>query len=375
MEASEATPRVAVSAPDLSEVAQAQGPFVSLYMTTESKVENPAQRSEQRWKTLRNELAEAGAAEDALASIDPLVPDAHLSGDCLGVIASAEGVAHVEHGPDVPPRDVARWAPLPSLAPIIEWRQNAPPHVIVRTDRQGADLVAVLHEAADVHRQVEGDDDPIRKVAPGGWSQRRYQERAENTWEENAGEVAAELTRLVERVDARLVVAAGDVRALQLLEQELSKEIVEILRVVEGGGRAEDGSEEAFNVRVRDALSELVASESDALIRTFQQELGQSDRAADGVAATIEALGRAQVEVLLVSDVPDDDRTAWFGPGPTQLALDPQDLKSLGVDSPQEGRLVDALVRGALGTGAAVRVVPPVGGPSDGVGAILRWSS
>ena len=31
---------------------------------------------------------------------------------------------------------------------------------------------------------------PITKIAAGGWSQRRYQQRAENTWEDNARDVA-----------------------------------------------------------------------------------------------------------------------------------------------------------------------------------------
>ncbi|MBV9411271.1 MAG: hypothetical protein JO148_06730, partial [Acidimicrobiia bacterium] len=45
----------------------------------------------------------------------------------------------------------------------------------------------------------------------------------------------------------------------------------------------------------------------------FREERGQGDRAADGPAATLEAMSRSQVEVLLVHADPDDTRTAWFG--------------------------------------------------------------
>jgi hypothetical protein len=45
----------------------------------------------------------------------------------------------------------------------------------------------------------------------------------------------------------------------------------------------------------------------------------------------------------------------------------------MGVDDPQEGRLVDVLIRAAFGTGAGVRIVPAGGPGKDGVGAILRF--
>jgi hypothetical protein len=78
--------------------------------------------------------------------------------------------------------------------------------------------------------------------------------------------------------------------------------------------------------------------------------------------------------VLLVHDDPDDERTAWFGADAIPMSSQAGDLKGLGVDSPVEGRLVDVLIRAALGTGAGVRIVPHAGGPKDQVGAILRWS-
>jgi hypothetical protein len=40
----------------------------------------------------------------------------------------------------------------------------------------------------------------------------------------------------------------------------------------------------------------------------------------------------------------------------------------------QEARLRDLLVRGALGTGGGVGVVPSDAGPEDDIGAILRVS-
>ena len=374
METSGVTPRGAVSAPELAEVVGGDGPFATVYLTTEPEVDNAAQRAEQRWKTLRAELVADGADEAALAAVDPLVGDAHLRGPCLAVVATARGVLHVEHLPRPLPRDVGRWAALPSVVPLLEWRQNAPAHVVVLADRKGADLLAVRRHAPDLTREAGGSDDPLAKSAPGGWSQRRYQQRAENTWEQNAQDVAREVADLVERVDARLVVAAGDERALQLLREALPRDVLDRLETV-SGGRSPDGSADAIAAEVDRLVDSTVAADTVALLQKLREELGQADRAVDGPARTLEVLARAQVEVLLVHDDLDDDRRAWFGPEPLQVGMTREAVQAMGVDQPGQARLADVAVRAALGTGAGVRVVPDPGLPTDGLGAILRWSA
>lgn len=374
METSEATPEGAVHAPDLADIVAGPGPFATVYLTTASRIENAVQRSEQRWKAVCRDLHARGAPDAALDSIAPWVSGAHLHGECLAVVANGQGLLHVEHGPDPLPVDIARWAPLPSLGRVLAWRQAAPPYITVLADRRGADVSAVRRERPRVEMETEGHDYPIRKAAPGGWSQRRYQQRAENTWEQNAKNVAEQVTRLVERVGARLVVAAGDVRALQLLREDLPERVVEALEVVEGG-RSDDGSEEAFRHAVGEAVEALVRRDRERLLDLFNQELGQGDRATSGAAQTLRALSMAQAEVLLVADDPDDERTAWFGPAPSHVAPDARTLRDFGVQPVAEARLTDVAIRGALGTGAGILVLPAGEGPSEGIGAILRWGT
>lgn len=373
METAGTTPAVAVDAPDLAELVTAPGPFLTVYLATEGEVANAAQRTELRWKQLRNDLHAAGADDHLLAAVDALVPDAHHRGRCLCVVANASGAPHVEYHDELPKRDVGRWASLPSVVPLLEWRQLDLPHVVVLIDRQGADLFAFQREAADVHAEAGGEDDPLRKSAPGGWSQKRYQQRAENVWEKNADAVAADLVKLVDRVHARVVVVAGDVRAVQLLREALRPDVGELL-VEAGGGRSVDGSIDAVADDVVRAVATVAARDTVALLEKFREEIGQGDRASDGVARTVTALARAQVEVLLVADDPDDERTVWFGPEPSMVGLDADEVRAMGAEDAQQGRVADVLVRAALGTGAGVRVVPSSGGPREGVGAILRWS-
>ena len=366
MESAGPTPHAAVDLTDLAPLLTAPGPVATVYLTTEAEIDNAAQRSEQRWKTLRRDMADEGVPEEVLDAIEALVPGAHFEGQTLAVVAGADGVRLVDHFPEPPTGDVYRWGPLPWIGPVLEARQGTLPHVIVSIDRTGADIVLVRPGRGDVEREVSGDDSaPVTKSAPGGWSQRRYQQRAENTWQDNAQNVADEVANLARRGRAELVIVVGDVRAVQLLRDALPAEVDQLVEVVDG-----DPAEAA--VRLVDTA---VARATVEVLEKFKEEKGQLDRAADGVEGTINALNCSQVEVLLVHADPGDERTAFFGSDPVPVSLDPSELKDLGVDSPTEGPLVEVLLRAAAGTGAAARVVPSAGPVSDNAGAILRWSS
>src|SRR5438270_6814684 len=330
------TPPVAFSAPDLVDLALGHGPFLTVYLTTEAAVENAAQRAEVRWKDVRIGLSDQGVDEAVLALVDSLVPDAHLHGECLVAIATPAGLAHVAHEPDPPRRDVARWGPLPILGPLPEWRQSQVPHIVALVDRKGGDLFVFGPRKPDEHVEVEGGDDPMHRSKAGGWSQKRYQRRAEHTWEANAEEVAAALTELVDEEQPRLVAVGGDVRAVQLLKEALPERVAELVQDVHGT-RSPDGSVDAAIEDVTRLVATAVAADTAALLAKFREERGQADRAADGPGPTLEALSRAQVEILLVHADPDDGRTAWFGPEAVPVADRPDDLSALGLARPQQG--------------------------------------
>jgi hypothetical protein len=147
--------------------------------------------------------------------------------------------------------------------------------------------------------------------------------------------------------------------------------VADSTRVIEHG-RANDGSEEERREEIHRLVATAVAEDSVAVLEKYKEERGQHDRAAEGAAATVDALNRAAVDLLLVSDVPD--RTAWVTDQPVPIGLD-RGVAELGTDQPpSEVPLVDALVRGAWATGAKVRIVPKAGPVKDGIGALLRWS-
>ena len=366
---------------EIAQVFQADGPFTSVYMHTEGDVEQAADRIALRWKNLRGAMLAAGVPERTVAAIDPLVEGSHMAGATLAVIAAVDGPRYSANLPDPPPREtLLRHGALPDVLPLLETGQAAVAHVAVLTDRTGADMAARVADDVARTERVSGRVTPhLHKPQAGGWSQPRFHHRAEAIWESNAQEVADALTRLVDQVRPRFVAAAGDVRALQLLQEQAPKRVRELLTVVGG----EHGSLEAVFAEADKLVAAAVEADNRALVDRFAEELGQAaagadSRAVEGAAATLAALGRGQVETLLLTGLfLDDERTAWFGPAPTDVGADRDVLAGLGVPDPVEGRLVDVAVRAALGTGAGVRVLEADDrsrhAPAEGLGALLRF--
>jgi peptide subunit release factor 1 (eRF1) len=138
------------------------------------------------------------------------------------------------------------------------------------------------------------------------------------------------------------------------------------VKVLEHGAQGAELDDE-----LRRLVQTAVAEQTVAVLDRFKEERGQADKAADGPAAVVSALQMAMVETLLVHDDPADERVAWFGPEPLQLALSKDDVAGMGVEFPEQARLVDVAVRAAVGSGADVRIVPKAV-VTDGFGAVLR---
>jgi len=225
-----------------------------------------------------------------------------------------------------------------------------------------------------IQREV-GDDDgqDVQKVQAGGWSQRRYQNRAVMEWKDNAHEVADEVVRLAKRIDARLIAVGGDVYALNFLKEAISVELQPLLRDVDGATRHVDGGVDHIAEDVKRLVDTVVAAETTAVIAKLKEERGQHDLAADGPARVLEALQTGAVATLLVHDDPDDLRTAWFGPDPLHVGIDEASVRAMGVEQPMEARAVDVCIRAALGSSAEVRIVPKAV-LVDNLGATLRFS-
>lgn len=361
-----------VRASELLHLTSHRGPVASVYLQTLDGDEVPGRGASLRWQAARSELEAQGTPTNVLAHLDAAVPEAVSPQRGFGAIADERGILHVEYEGEPPSMELARWDTLPVLAPLVRWRQDSPPYVLVLTDRRGADVTAVAIGGDRDHETVEPESErPLTKVAPGGWSQRRYQQRAENTWESNAGAVAEVVARAADDVGAEVIVVGGDVRAVELLEESLPDRLLERVEAI-SGGRAPGGDNGVHEATGR-WVATAAARSTVELLEKFREEIGQADRAVEGVEPTLHALNEGRVEVLLFNDDPAHTDRALFGSEPTPVTTDAAILDALGVTERRDGRVVDAAIRAALHTGAGVWVVPRAGGPAGGLGGILRW--
>lgn len=347
------------------------GPFVTCWLPALAANEDPAHRLRLEWRHARGQVPDA--PEGALEAIEALLGSerAHQDADSLLLVSGPDGAVAGVHLPDHPPAGRAWCDPLPRLGPALRARQQVVPHVVVVADRAGADIEVVDH-SAEVTASVEGETTHLHRGHPGGWSQRRYQQRAENTWERNATGVAAEVEALASAVGARLVVVAGDPRAVGFLTEHASERLGAILHHVEGAGRSDRDPFAELADEVHRLEATVAAADLTDVLERFTAAR-QTDGAADGPERTLALLSQGRIADLLVHDDPDDDRTAAFDRASRQVATDPAALTELGL-TPTTGRLVDVALWAAHATGAQIHLVPRHGPnvPSGSVGGLLR---
>ena len=347
----------------LSDLYRHQGPFATVVVRTPSSVSDASHRLEIRWKNVRRELESHDAPHELLTRFDGLAAQLELGhrGNGIATVVTAGAAPLVEFLRDDPLIDSVRIGGIPTLTPFLASRQGTIPHVVAFTDRTGADLVAVSEGAVEDYVVVDGETTHIHRGHAGGWSQRRFQQRAENRWESNANEVAEALSTLARRVEARLVCVSGDVRAVGFLCDHLPTDLTSMVVTLQ------EGEPDAVWAAVDRAVADVVQRESDALV-TAVADRRPHRTATTNVSDVLRALGEGRVQTLLVHDDGSDDVEAWFGPD-----LDPAGSLHRNRDDLERGRLVDVAVRSALLTQATVRVVPSPPSGEGPVAALLRW--
>ncbi len=359
---------------DLRTLFEERGAFVSLYLNTEGAREDADEELALRWRGMREEALREGASEKALARLDDLVDGAQRKGDGL-VAFTAGDELFFRRFLSRRIADSVTVADCPRVLRLLEWQQDNPRYLVVLSDREGAEIQIVSGHLIEDTTEVKGESDaPIRKVQPGGWSQRRFQNRAEDTWEQNAKSVVAELEKIVRTEEIEFVVLAGDVRAIQFLKEHAPKEIE--------SAAFELTTEPHELADIRDDLDKVAAAwvgqSIEQLLEKFQEERGQNDLAVEGKEATFEALRQAQVDRLLISPGRVDDKAFFSESDLIQASLDRKVLAELGITDIKDADAADVLVRATFGTGARVVVIPEVSekhGPREGIGALLRYSS
>ena len=320
---------------DLQALTKRPAPFVTVCLQAPTTHDQDEYRFAMAWNTVRRTV-EAEWSPDLLAALDEHIAGLdHGNGEAVVIVQSSDGQFFTEFLPLGIAESRADIGDQPRLIGVIEHRQRTLPHVVVETDRSGADIVAFDQGRVISSEQVEGETFQIHRGHPGGWSQHRFQQRAENTWETNADDVAASTIEVAERIGAVAVMVAGEIRARSLVTDALIGHDFQVVNIEEGDT---DGIADA----VLRNLSDIHARNQQDII----QQLRNLDASSTTVSDVQTALEQGQVETLLVNDRPTDD----------------SDRSEL-----------DAAIASALAHGAQVVVLPTVAEMSDGLASINRW--
>jgi hypothetical protein len=274
---------VPLAADELRLLATPLTPTASVYLGLQPSVVDGDTRLDLdlRRHALVARLAVRGADEATIEALAAFLADVPVSPSELvvfardGVVIAAQeipGGAGLDPGRVAARFDRARFAVPPDLLPLLAWQQRHPAHVVAVTDRAGADITATRRgRLTGTRTAVAGPDDEIERNAPGGWSQPRYQRRAEDSWRHNATAVAGAVLQALRDVHSGLLLLAGDVRAVQLLRQRLPR-TVQIRHLP--GGRSEDGSAPARRTAIAAALDAYAAERSARLIDRLVADRG-----------------------------------------------------------------------------------------------------
>ncbi len=238
---------------------------------------------------------------------------------------------------------------LPALLPMLEVSQIDVPHIAVLVDRTGADIHE-RHGVADPVDvdQVDGQELHVHRSQPGGWSQKRFQTRAENTWEQNAKQAVDEI--MDAHPDVELIIVGGDVRAVGYFTEHVPNgpDVV----TVEGSPSADH---DAFLDNADPVLRDRAATHQVEALNRASEAVGVGTGETGTKALRLITEGRAG-HVVIANDHLDTDRpTAEFDLTIPAYVGEPDGWET---DHAQIVPVTDAALLLAHRLGAEVTVVP-----------------
>jgi hypothetical protein len=321
------------------------------------------------WEGLRRELddlvngyqAHSAAFESLSADLARLASylEEELDPAAQGVVAVAcqqQGV--FEAVPlDVPVATGFHVGPIPALRELAAAAEDNPPHAVLVADQRDAALWVLSGRTWERGVQLEATDYP-RKQQQGGWSQKRYQARADERVEAFARTIAEEVRRELgegPRAIPYLILAAEEPMSSALhaaLHETVASRIIGQITVQKETGIADVAAAAAPLVDAVERQRELDA------VLAARDGAGAGGQGVTGPVDTLTALETGQVMTLVMND--DFACPAWadytfplYGVGeiPRQhpAAGDRANLVAT--------RLEDEVVRLALQTGAAIEIV------------------
>lgn len=259
---------------------------------------------------------------------------------------------------------------VPHLYPLARVVENYPRYAAVMLDTNKA-RIFVFGGETERDKTIVGEK--TRRNSKGGWSQARYQRRAENFHLLHIKEVVDTLHKIVRDEEIQHVVVAGADVAMPILREQLPKELAD--KIVEIGPH-EDSESGSFVERTMAALREKDAETDVERVQELKDAWKSGGLGVAGPEATLSALQLGQVEELIITASPQTLKSVQTLPedaAPGDVHANTSNPGGAGDEG--QLKLSDELVTRAQQTGARVRFIEDASLLADvgGVGALLRF--
>ena len=260
---------------------------------------------------------------------------------------------------------------VPHIYPLARLIDQYPRYAAVILDTHQARILVFGVGAVEKREQVRSVK--TRRSSMGGWSQARYQRRAENFHLHHVKEVVDTLDRIVRADNIQHVIVAGDDVVVPLLReqlpQHLTDKLIDVLKL------EQDAGEDDIIAATLEALRQKDAESDAERVRELLDAWQSNGLGVVGPEATLRALEMGQVDELLITGSPQDLKPYKKLPddaAPGPLATE---TSSPAPADQQQLKLSDELVTRTQQTGARVRIIEDPGllKQFGGVGAMLRF--
>lgn len=356
-------------------------PFISLYL---SLAPNERGREDHhqfvrkvfndRAKGFREESPERQSFDQDVQRIyDYLESNASTSWNGLAIFASA-GAEFFDAIPLEAPLDHHELfvGSVPHLYPLAKVIDTFPRYAAVSLDTNKARIIVFSLNAAERDEKIQNEK--TRRSQKGGWSQARYQRRAENFHLHHIKEVVDTLDRIVRDEDISHIVVEAEEVALPIFNEQLPKHLQEkIVDVLTFQREADD-----TNVLAR-TLAALRAKDAETDAEKVEELMDAWQSGGLGVAgpeATLSALQLGQVDELLITASPELLKPVQKLPddaAPGEVLAETSAPQGTADD--RRLKLADELVTRAKQTAAKIRFIEDANllAGVGGVGALLRF--
>ena len=255
---------------------------------------------------------------------------------------------------------------VPHLYPLAQLVENYPRYAAVTLDTNKASIFVFGVAKAEREEKVRGEK--TRRTSKGGWSQARYQRRADNFHTSHIKEVVDTLDTIVREENIDHIVVSGADVAMPILREQLPKHLAD--RIVEMGPAGDGNFLEATMTALREKDAETDIEKVQELMDAWRSGgLGVA-----GPEATLSAFQLGQVEELIITGSPETLKPVQNLP-PDAAPGDVQVDTSGGSIDEKRLKLSDELVTRAQQTAARIRFIEDASLLAEvgGVGALLRF--